>query len=60
MKNYKAKTLMLTQEQIEALEGVIGKMKKNKLEMSLSSIVRILIDEHLEEMAEKFSFGGRA
>ena len=56
MPNYKPKTLMLTQKQIASIEMVIAKMKDQKLDVSLSSIVRILIDDHLDAYLEKFNF----
>lgn len=60
MSRYESKTLMLTPSQIEAIEEVISRMRTNKIEMSYSSIVRILIDDYLDTMEKKFSFGGDA
>lgn len=60
MNRYIPKTLMLTPEQDQKIQEWVLKFREKHLDMSLSSIVRILIEDHLDDMETKFSFGGDA
>lgn len=51
---YIPKTLMLTPEHLREIDEVIKEMKRRGLDMSISSIIRILLDDHLEGFQQKF------
>lgn len=56
MNRYIPKTLLITPEQEIQVAEWIKRFRKHHLEMSLSSIVRLLLEEHLDTECRKFPF----
>lgn len=49
------KTILLRPDQVELIDGFVKRFGKCKLWMSMSSIIRLAVDEGLEDAVGKFS-----
>lgn len=56
MNRYIPKTLMITPLQEEKIAEWVKKFREHHLDMSLSSIVRLLLEDHLDDACKKFPF----